>query len=288
MELKITREEFSKKKLMVCTPMYGGQCTGVFTQSMLKLQGLCQQYGIGFSINFLFNESLIQRARTYLTDSFMRSDCTHLLFIDSDIQFDANDVLFLLGLQTDESPYDIIGGAYPKKTISWEKVKQAVDAGAADKNPADLENFVGDFVFNPVLPEDLKEGQAYQLRLDEPVEIMELGTGFMMIRRKSLENWEDAHSERLYLPDHVRTKDFDGSRQIYEYFTVKVDPKSKRLLSEDYQLCHEFRDLGMKVWLCPWMRLGHLGSYLFGGSLPALAGVGAAATADPSKLVDKR
>jgi len=42
--------------------------------------------------------------------------------------------------------------------------------------------------------------------------------------------------------------------------------------------------MGLKVWLCPWMQLNHTGSYTFGGSLAALASVGAAATADVSKI----
>jgi hypothetical protein len=42
--------------------------------------------------------------------------------------------------------------------------------------------------------------------------------------------------------------------------------------------------MDMKVWLCPWMQLNHTGSYTFGGSLAALASVGAAATADLSKI----
>ena len=40
----------------------------------------------------------------------------------------------------------------------------------------------------------------------------------------------------------------------------------------------------MKVWFCPWMRLQHVGSYVFGGSLIDLASIGAAATADVGKL----
>ena len=40
----------------------------------------------------------------------------------------------------------------------------------------------------------------------------------------------------------------------------------------------------MKVWLCPWMELKHCGSYIFGGSLGALAQIGAVATADMNQL----
>ena len=59
---------------------------------------------------------------------------------------------------------------------------------------------------------------------------------------------------------------------------------SNRYLSEDYMFCQWVRNIGMKVWLCPWMKLQHVGSYVFGGSLVDLAQVGASATADPDQL----
>lgn len=285
MELKISKEEMMGKKLMVCSPLYGGMCHGAYMQSMLQLQGLCQRYGIQLTVNIIMNESLIQRARTYLTDGFMQSDSTHLLFVDADIGFNAQDVIFMLGLQTPDSQYDIISGVYPKKTLSFEKIKQAVDAGVADKDPNVLENFVGDFVFNPIA---LPPGSDGRIRLDEPLEVAETGTGFMMLTREALQRWEKANPDRKYLPDHVRTKNFDGSREVYEYFTVKVDPVTRRLLSEDYQLCHEFRAAGMKVWVCPWMHLTHFGTMAFGGSLPMMLNLGIAPTADPSKLGTKK
>src|SRR5574337_325338 len=117
MELKITKEEMSQKKLMVCTPMYGGLCHGAYMQSMLQLQGVCQQYGVRLTVSTILNESLVQRSRTYLTDGFMQSDCTHLLFVDADIGFNAQDVIFMLALQTPGSKYDIIAGPYAKKCL---------------------------------------------------------------------------------------------------------------------------------------------------------------------------
>jgi hypothetical protein len=211
----------------------------------------------------------------------MRSGYTHLLFIDSDIGFNPQDVLALLALQTDESAYDIIGGAYPKKCITWEKIKMAVDKGFADTNPAALEDFVGDFVFNPVI-----EGgqQTKSIRIDEPAEVLEIGTGFMMIRRNTFDKYLEKYPQIMYRPDHVRTAEFDGSRKIGMYFQAEIDPKSERYLSEDYLFCQNSRDAGMKVWLCPWMHLQHAGFYTFAGKLSALAAIGASATADPSQL----
>jgi hypothetical protein len=285
MELQIKVEELQKKKLFVATPMYGGQCNGMYARAMCDLTAACLKYGIEMKSYFLFNESLITRARNYCVDEFLRSGYTHLLFIDSDIGFNPQDVLALLALQTDESPYDIIGGAYPKKCITWEKIKQAVDRGVADENPNVLEDFVGDFVFNPVID----PGQTSKsIRLDEPAEVLEIGTGFMMIRRTTFENYAKGIPNIMYKPDHVRTAEFDGSRRIGMYFQAEVDPASERYLSEDYLFCQNSRKIGMKVWLCPWMHLQHAGFYTFGGKLAALASIGASATADPSQIKHAR
>ncbi len=282
MEIKIDLEALRKRKLFVATPKYGGQCGGMYTRSICDLTALCVKYGIEVRSYFLFNESLITRARNYCVDEFLRSDAEHMLFIDSDIGFNPQDVIAMMALQSPESPYDVIAGPYPKKCITWEKIKQAVDAGVADEDPNRLEDFVGDFVFNPAVDEN--DPSTKSIRLDEPAQVLETGTGFMMIRRSTFDKYKAAYPQYSYKPDHIRTEAFDGSREIHAYFDCIIDPKTKRYLSEDYMFCQWVRHAGMHVWLCPWMELKHVGSYVFGGSLPDIARIGAAATADPAAL----
>jgi len=205
----------------------------------------------------------------------------------------------------------VMGGPYPKKCISWEKIKQAVDKGVADKDPNVLEKYVGDYVFNP-------KGSQKEIPIGQPVEVMEIGTGFMMVRRKTFEDYEKAYPHLHYKPDHVRTEHFDGTREIMAYFDCVIDRgygyenlhqlladvadgkeglqdiakkmiageqhSSKRYLSEDYMFCYNVERMGARVWFCPWMQLQHVGSYVFGGSLADLASIGASATADVGKL----
>jgi hypothetical protein len=200
-----------------------------------------------------------------------------MIFLDSDIGFDYNDVMAMLALMSDESEYDIMCAPYPKKCISWEKIKDAVDKGFADENPNVLENFVGDFVLNPA-------ENTSSFPLTKPVEVLEGGTGFMMMQRRAFEKFEAAYPDQKYLPDHVRTKNFDGSREIMAYFDCVIDPETKRYLSEDYMFCQWARKADIKVWMCPWMRTTHMGSYFFAGSLGHLAQVGASPTADVDKV----
>jgi hypothetical protein len=280
-EISVSIEELRKKKIFVATPMYGGVCGGQYCKSSADLASLGAQYGMDIRFFYLFNESLITRARNYLVDEFLRSDCTHLMFIDSDIGFDPNDVIALSVIAEEGTDKHIVCGPYPKKCIAWEKIKRAVDKGFADRDPEQLERYVGDYVFNP------KEGTG-SIPLDEPVEVLEGGTGFMMIQRAALEKFRDAYPQYMYLPDHVRTEHFDGSREILMAFQAEVDPKSKRYLSEDYWFCQKAWDIGVKTWLCPWMKLQHMGSYVFAGSLIDLAQIGASATADDSSMPSKK
>ena len=274
MEIEIKIEELRKKKIFVATPMYGGQCCGMYTKSTADLATISTQYGMDVRFFYLFNESLITRARNYLVDEFLRSPYTHLMFIDSDIHFNPNDVLTLAAL---DKP--IIGAPYPKKVIAWEKVRNAVDAGLADDDPIRLEEFTGDFVFNPV-------AGTQEIKVSEPVEVLEIGTGFMLVAREVFEKFRDAYPQFSYKPDHNRSENFDGSRYIHAFFDTVIDSEafagegssgSDRYLSEDYMFCQFTRKIGISTWLCPWMKLGHVGSYVFNGTLPALGNLDFAA-----------
>jgi hypothetical protein len=204
------------------------------------------------------------------------------MFIDSDIGFAPQDIIALMALQVQFEQFEIIGAPYPKKCISWEKIKAAVDKGVADEDPSVLEKYVGDFVFNP------KIGQQ-SIPIGEPVEVLEIGTGMMMISKKAMTKWHDKYKDLyMYRPDHARTEHFDGHREIMMYFQAEVDPKSKRYLSEDYWFCQKAQEAEIKTWLCPWMKTQHCGSYVFGGSLADLASINVAATVDPAALKKKK
>lgn len=271
MNKEVTIGDLQQYKIFVGTPCYGGMATGIYTQSTNALTEMCVKYGIGLKYYLLYNESLVQRARNYVVDEFLRSDATHLMFIDADIGFDPNDVITLLAVLHSHEDADMVAGPYPKKTIAWEKVNEAVQKGKVQDDPNVLSNYTADYVFN------VKEG-IDEFRLDEPVEVSEAGTGFLMIPRSAFEKYAEAYPEYKYLPDHVRTENFDGSREIMAYFDCSIDPESRRYLSEDYHFCRKAGDIGLKIYMCPWMQMVHLGSYPFTGSMLALAELGASPT----------
>lgn len=320
-KMSFSVEELRKRKVMIGIPMYGGVNHMGTMISVNNLTSKMVELGIPHQLNILSNESLIPRARNYIADMFMRSGCTHLFFIDSDIGFEVDGALAAIGIADPDSEFDVVTGPYPKKVISFEKIKMAVDKGYADQNPNVLENYVGDFVFNGV------DGQT-SFRLDQPFQVSEAGTGFMLIQRRVFERIADAFPDYLYKPDHARNKGFEGSRKIMQYFhceieqgftnqdlldfvrytaeysTVgskkkkndktpkqiandllqKLEKSSLRYLSEDYFFTRRARDTGSKVWMLPWIRLNHAGTYIFQGNLLAIAQIGASATILPSDI----
>lgn len=258
--IPIKIKELQKATLFIATPMYGSACFGPYVESLMGYSILARQYNLHFEVHFHYNESLIQRARNYLVDTFLRSECTHLLFIDADIQFDPVYVLTLLATNK-----DVICGLYPKKQIIWNNIKAACD----NKEEAiDLPHFSTNFAFN-LLP------GTKEIEITEPLEVMEGATGFMMIKRNVFDRFKEAYPESLYTPDDSSIGgDFSGDRKINAYFDCMIDPVSNRYLSEDYYFSHKVRQLGIKIWACPWMQLGHVGTHMFQGDIRALASIG--------------
>jgi hypothetical protein len=250
----ITVAPTSQTKLFVATPMYGGMCTGMFTSGIMQLVGVCGANQMKMYFSFMMNESLITRARNSMAYDFLETDATHLMFIDADISFNPNDIPLMVNADK-----DIICGIYPKKEINWVEVSEAVKRGVP---PDQLANFTGAFVVNLANGESSKTG-----KIDEPIEISNGGTGFMLIKRKVFEDLADkvpSYTNDMYHAVDVVRK----VKVIKEFFATSIDEESNRLLSEDYHFCKIAREAGFKVYAAPWASFGHTGSYTFSGKLP--------------------
>lgn len=247
------QENEKKPKIFIATPMYGGMCAGFYTQAIIQLLTTCQSNGVDADFSFMFNESLITRARNSLTHSFLKTDCSHLMFIDADINFRASDVIHMI-----RADKDILCGIYPKKEINWHSVKAAMDRGV----PFDqLKSHTGSFVVNLV-----NYVGEVTVPVNQPVEIFNGGTGFMLIKRSVFDKLGE--SVPSYSNDVV---DLGGKMQhsepIKEFFTTSIEPGTNRLLSEDYHFCRIWREAGGQVYAAPWCQLSHIGTYAFEGQL---------------------
>ena len=231
--------------LVIGTPMYGGMCTSEYTQSLLNLsEAANKSEGVKLTTIFLGNESLIQRGRNTIAHHFMNlPDATHLLFIDADIKFRVEDIVKMI--QADKS---LIIGPVALKGYNWDEIRQAAINGEDD-----IGRTGGVFNINHLPGIDMVDE-------NEPFEIEHGGNAFMMIRRdvfETLKPHTPIYTNRARtLPDGV---------EIFDYFRVEINKDTNHLLSEDYFLCHSYRQVGGKVWCAPWVETGHFGSHLFNG-----------------------
>ena len=128
--------------------------------------------------------------------------------------------------------------------------------------PQLLHNFTGAFVVNLA-----NDAPAFEGKRDEPFEISNGGTGFLLIKREVFEKLADVVPE--YNNDMYVAVDTDRKPKIIkEFFATSIDEESNRLLSEDYHFCKIAREAGFTVWCAPWASFGHMGSYVFSGQLP--------------------
>jgi len=103
--------------LFIAVPVYSGKVRA-FESSMERLKKSLTRCGIQHSVVELWGESLITRARNKLVNTFRKkSDFTHFMFIDSDIEFSPADVLRLL-----HSGHDFCAAPYPAKAIGTQLI----------------------------------------------------------------------------------------------------------------------------------------------------------------------
>ena len=215
------------RKLYVAVPTYDHR---ILIKAAISLSKLCLQaerLGVAVSINHISGCSLISSARNMLVDEFLSHDFTDLLFLDSDIAFEPRDILKLLAAATE---HDVVAGV--PRMRNPDKRYLCVFQHAEDGS---------------LMPNEFGLFRATRA-----------STSLMMIPRHVLETLRDAHPEWKY---HDRISDKD----IYAFFDTKVTPGG--FIGEDYLFCDRVREHGMKVWVDPAIKLGHVGTMEFEGDL---------------------
>lgn len=233
------------RKIFISIPCYDAMMTMQCTISLLNLVTFLNEYKIGFMIDFLGNESLITRARNKSLSKFMASDCTHLLFIDSDIEFQAQAVLDLLLFNK-----DVACCVYPKKGINWKKFIHSMQNEALSNEK--LESRGLDFAYNASYNKDgkiIKQGDF--------VKVEHAATGFMLIKKEITQKLAEKHSELEIISDDLSQKDTKN----FGLFCCMI--KDKQYLSEDYSFCHRVNEIGGEVWINVKHNLNHVGKYIF-------------------------
>ena len=183
----------SPHKIMVCTPVHS-DVSMHYCQAVLKFQQKCLQKNILVSFT-LMKSSLVTQGRNLCVAEMLnhKDNYTHLLFIDSDIDFDFSTIEKMLAADK-----DVISCPYPMKSFNWDKVWLARHEA---KSAEDLK----------------KPGYTFPLKLSDQtnidsnngvVEVTHAPTGCMLIKRKVLTDMIKKYPElEIYQPTNINGKE---------------------------------------------------------------------------------
>ena len=151
--------------------------------SLMRLGQQVMEHGIHIQVSSICGCSVVSRARNMIAHEFLKSDCDHLLFIDSDMNFEPESVLRLLAWNQTKP---IVGGAYESR----KEGKIYILSLEGDKDHVQM-----DAMGN--------------------VKARRIATGFMMIQRKVFEKLAEMHPEWEH-------KDNTSDAMLHSFFDFKV------------------------------------------------------------------
>lgn len=218
-------------KLFIGLPIYA-QVPAFFLQSLLALQaklrtGLRTPDGREIVIGDIrmSQGDGVARSRNQLSADFIASDCTHLLFIDCDLIFSAEQVARIVS-----HDLPLVGGLYPKKQegpVEW--VLNTLGHSAPDQRGLQAVRYIG--------------------------------TGFLCIQRLVFERMLLKYGPEIQFEADYgkrRTEHDFWPMGVYEY-----PDGHRRYLSEDWYFCQRWNDLGGTVLADTRVIVKHLGPAVF-------------------------
>jgi len=197
--------------------------------SIAKLVKELTQAGLKFEINTM-KSPYIAYARNILMSRFLQREEDHLLFIDSDLEFDPECVLKMLIAQK-----DIICTPYRVKTNDPAAIKYTVSI----KDPKNVKILAGGLV-------EIQGGPA----------------GMMLIKRTVFEKMIKDYPERE-IKIHPNEDTFPKDMQIYNFWDCNF--KDGIWKGEDIYFCDLAQQSGFKVYANLDSTLIHHGSYGYKG-----------------------
>lgn len=214
---------------MLGLPTYDFKVTAKLAISLADFCVQATKYGVDIQICNISGCSVVSRVRNLIAKDFLDSDCTDLMFIDSDINFNAGDIFRLMAWNIDPKKGIVAGIPVARK-----KGKTYISTLDTDEEENILMNHMG------------------------LVRAKRVATAFMLIRREVFEKMYEAHPEWRY---HDEKKIGD---EMIAFFDFAL--KDGNYIGEDFLFCDRARELGFEVWIDPTIKLGHVGVEEFAGA----------------------
>lgn len=185
---------------------------------------------IGIPVNYIveLNNSIVDSARNNVVHTFLNSpDQQCLIFIDSDMMWEPDDLVRLCGWSTQ---YPIVAGMYSTKSETDPK-------------------FLGDYWKDPTCNQVM--GNGYGL-----VRMTGLGLGFCAIQRSVFETM---------IPKTRSYPDPRAKGKVYRFFST-VDDTTGDFVGEDIYFLRRWTiEFGGELWVDPFIKLGHIGQKVYRG-----------------------
>ena len=220
--------DLAGRKLFVALPAYDFKVSLKLAVSLAQLAQAAPHHGIELQIGSICGCSVVSRARNLLTQDLLDSECTDLIFIDSDINFQPDDVLRLLAWTSD-----------PKKGI----------VAGVPRVRDEVKTYIT----------SLEYDEANQLTMNGMglVRAERVATAFMMVRRDVFEKMIEAHPEWRYY-------DKRADKTVPALFDFLLAEEG--YIGEDFLFCDRAREIGFEVWIDPTISLGHMGVQEYQGN----------------------
>ncbi|MBS0287791.1 MAG: hypothetical protein JSR17_10880 [Proteobacteria bacterium] len=253
-------------KIMIATPCYNGQCSMGYALSLLKTYAAAKEVSrLKFVHKYIAFDPSIPRARNYMVATMMGDpSITHLMFIDADIKWEAQDILKLI-----MADKPIIGAAIPMKNYKWErlrldKIKELINNPniSQDEFKKSIKMHLLDYAV--VLEDDIRETK------EGIIEVKRVGTAFMLIQRYVFNQMIKAYPQKKINTTPPGYPD-DFTQNLYAFFDQ--ENFQGEYLSSDYSFCKRYKDIGGRIFANLSITVGHQGSEEYSGNLFEIAKV---------------
>jgi hypothetical protein len=220
--------------------------------------------GLKLRVEFCKNDSLVSRARNNLIAKAMHDEeTTHMIFIDADITWNPVDIIKLI-----LADKNIVGGVYPIKNYDWAKLldpeKDVIKEWIEKKTNSQLSSVSDkDVIQHRLMRYNLNYlGNTLEI-VNNLTKVRHLATGFMMIRRDTIEKMSRAFPSTKYVDD-VGFLHGEENNHAFALFDCGVE--DGHYCSEDWLFCSRWSKMGGDVWVDVTINLNHCGVEDFKGS----------------------
>ena len=247
-QLLIKEPEYN---IIVCTPVHS-EVSIHYTQSLLKMQQFCFANNIKVSFH-LIKSSLVTQGRNLCVAHFLNNvDATHMLFIDSDIDFEPSTIYEML-----KRNKDVISVPYPLKTMSWDKGYDYIKNNRI-KNAKDLQMSMNNY------PMKLKDINNVIVE-NGVMEVTHSPTGCMLIKKSVLEKMVEKYPEMLIKQSTVVNGKQVETKNLYNFFDTLFDEKTNTYHGEDFAFCRRWADIGGECHAYIKDYISHIGEHQYTG-----------------------